>query len=114
MMDWVILEQIRKGARYYLISLFEDPDDDPGARDSPFKYSNTTCDYYYPELIIPKSHDLPGSLSYFRLSCRGLSTNLDSFRDLIYDLHGESSGFGIWGISEIFKCTDDTRIRTSL
>ena len=46
MMDWVILEQIRKGASHYLISLFEDPDDDPGARDSPFKYSNTTCDYY--------------------------------------------------------------------
>jgi len=75
-----------------------------------FKYSNITCNYYETETFISKQKDLHGSLSYFHLNCRGLSTNWHSFRNLICDLHGESFAFDILGITEIFKCVDDTRL----
>ena len=78
MADGVTFEQIRTGAGHDLIFfLYDDSYDDPGARDSPFKYSNATCDYYDPEKNISKSHDLHGSLSYLHLNCRGLSINWD-------------------------------------
>ena len=106
MTDGVTFEQIRTGANHDLISLYEDPDDDSAVRDSPFKYSNVTCDYYETENFISKQKDLNGSLSYFQLNCRGLSTNWDSYRNLICDLHGESFAFYILSITEIFKCVD--------
>ena len=91
-------------------SLYENSDDDPGARDSPFKYNDATCDCYRHEQTISKSRDLHRLFSYFHLNCHGLSTNWDSFRDLICQLRGESFAFEILGTSEIFKCIDDTRL----
>jgi len=51
MTDGVTFEQIRTGASHDLISLYEDIDGDPGARQSPFKYNNVTCDYYETEQL---------------------------------------------------------------
>jgi len=110
MIDSVTFEQIGTEASHDLISLYEDFDDDCLDNDSPFKYSNATCDYYEPDNFNIKYHDVCGSLSYFHLNCRGLATNWDSFHNLICDLHGESFAFDIIGISEIFKCQGDMRL----
>jgi len=47
----VIKRRISTEAGHDLISLYKDFDDDTVARDSPFKYSNGTCDYYEAENI---------------------------------------------------------------
>ena len=50
------------------------------------------------------------TLSFFHLNCRGLSANWESFRDLICNLHGNSFSFDLIGISEIHKCSHDSRL----
>jgi hypothetical protein len=48
--------------------------------------------------------------SFFHLNCRGLSANWESFRNLICTLHGDSFSFDLIGISEIYRCSHDSRL----
>jgi len=48
--------------------------------------------------------------SYFHLNCRGLSSNWDSFQNLICDMHSDQHSFDFIAISEIFHCDHDRRI----
>ena len=52
-------------------------------------------------------------LSFFHLNCRGLSANWESFQNLLCDIHGTSFSFDVIGISEIYKCRDDSRTSLS-
>ena len=65
--------------------------------------------YYEPDQFCTKVQNVK-AFSYFHLNCRGLSANWDAFRDLLIDLHGEHFSFDIIGISEIFKCDNDSRL----
>ena len=102
MAEGIVLEQIKTGCSYDLISLYEEYDSDDAERDSPFQYSiSTSCDYLEPD-VFRTSYELSStSMSYFHLNCRGLSSNWDSFHDLICELHGETFTFDIIGISEL-------------
>ena len=52
-------------------------------------------------------------MSYFHLNCRGLSSNWDSFNNLLCDLHDDTFNFDFIGISEIFNNTGDLRLNLS-
>ena len=77
--------------------LLYDLEDDSEESDSPFQYGNTDCDYFEPGQFNAKYQDGNQYISYFQLNCRGLSSNWDSFRNLICDMHGESFSFDILG-----------------
>ena len=107
------LDDIRTGSTYDLISLCQDSEDALTDNDSPFQYGQHNCDYYEPEefrsMIDTNSlHD--NTASYFHLNCRGLSSNWDSFKSLLCNLHGETFNFDLIGISEIFRTSDDMRL----
>ena len=102
----ITLNQIRTENKYNLKSLFEDVDDDYD--DSPFQYTNN-CSYFEPDQFCNHAEKFSGQ-SYFHLNCRGLSSNWESFRELLCDLHGDQFSFDIIGISEVFNCENDKRI----
>ena len=49
--------------------------------------------------------------SYLHLNCRGLSSNWEKFQDLLCDMHSDAFSFDYIGISEVFRCDRDQRIR---
>jgi hypothetical protein len=101
----ITLDQIRTEKNYNLKYLFEDSNDH---YDSPFQYSND-CSYLEPDQFPNHVENLSGQ-SYFHLNCRGLSSNWESFRDLLCDIHGGQFSFDIIGINEVFHCDNDKRI----
>ena len=112
----ISLDNVRTGSEYDLISIYQDADDDITDTDSPFNLCNFGSDYYetnqFTDLIqsnySERKHD---STSYFHLNCRGLSSNWDSFKQLIFDTTCDTFMFDYIGISECFKTHDDPRLR---
>jgi hypothetical protein len=78
--------------------------------DSPFSQLVNDCDYYEPKQFHDKFSEIRKLTSYFHLNCRSLSSNWDSFRDLLCELHGDSFSFDFIGISEVFNCDKDSRL----
>ena len=102
------LDNVRTGAEFDLISLYQDNDE----HDSPFQYNNNPCNYYEPyEFRRMIDLNISDSISYFHLNCRGLSSNWDSFHDLLCTLNSDKFSFDFIGISEVFKTDGDSRIR---
>jgi len=95
-----------------LVSLYELNEDaaDTTDNDSPFKLGNGACTYYEPNEFQTQACNMKEPLSFFHLNCRGLSANWESFRNLICSLHGDSFSFDLIGISEIYKCSEDSRL----
>jgi hypothetical protein len=84
MTDNVTLNQIRTALKYNLESLYDESDE-----------------------IFNKCNN---SKSFFHLNCRGLSSNWDSFCDLLANLHDNTFAFDIIGISEVYDCKNDACI----
>ena len=68
------------------------------------------CEYINPEEFNNKSNSYLHSTSYFHLNCRSLSSNWESFRSLISELHSETFSFDYIGISEVFSCINNDRL----
>lgn len=109
MIDSVSLDRIKTEAEYNLTTLYEKSDEFIDG-DSPFQYSNNTCDYHEIQDFHRQTEDLKDPLSYFHLNCRGLSANWESFYNLICELHDENFSFDLIGISEVYKYANDSRI----
>ena len=112
MTDNVTLDRIMTEDPFNLETLY-DQDDDHDANsgsDSPFLYCGNSCEYYEPNQFNIKFQKSHGSLSYFHLNCRGLSSNWNEFFELICDLHSDTFSFDFIGISEVYNCDKDTRI----
>jgi len=75
--------------------------------------SCTFISYYKPADFQRYIHTdvLRDQISLFHLNCRGLSANWDSFHDLICNLRCFSFSFNVIGISEIYQCKNDARLR---
>ncbi len=96
------LDDIRTGSSYDLISLCQDAEEDMTDKDSPFQYGQHNCDYYEPcefRSMIDNNSLHDNVISYFHLNCRGLSSNWDSFKSLLCELHGDKFNFDVIGIS---------------
>lgn len=110
--DNVSLDEIMTSDQFDLVSLYElheDADNTTG-NDSPFQFGNGSCAYYEPDEFHAHTIDMKDPLSFFHLNCRGLSANWESFQNLICTLHGDSFSFDVIGISEIYKCCNDSRL----
>lgn len=86
-------------------------DDLPNDTDSPFSQSNATCDYYDQDEFRNASKSFQKSISLFHLNCRSLSANWESFHELVCELHRDTFCFDVIGISEVFKCDRDQRLK---
>ena len=109
--DKVSLDDIRTGAMYDLVSLYQETEDDTSYNNSPFQYSNTSCEYFEPDKFVSMLDSLKSHTSFFHLNCRGLSSNWDSFKDLICNLHTDKFAFDFIGMSELFRIDGDMRLR---
>ncbi len=110
----ISLDDIRTGSTYDLISLCQNAEDDLTDNDCPFQYGQHSCDYYEPgefRSMIDTNSLYDNVTSYFHLNCSGLSSNWDSFRSLLYELHNDKFNFDIIGISEIFRTSGDMRLK---
>ena len=76
---------------------------------SPYGGRGNNCSYFEPDQFCNHAEKFSGQ-SYFHLNCRGLSSNWESFRELLCDLHGDQFSFDIIGISEVFNCENDKRL----
>ena len=116
MVDNISLDQVRVEDRFNLKSLYEMSDemsDDLNMNDdhdSPFQQFGNDCDYCEPNNFRELAKVTQNSVSYFHLNCRSLSSNWESFYDLICDLHDENFSFDYIGVSEVFKCDKDLRL----
>ena len=95
------LDQIRTENNCNLKYLFDDSND---YHDSPLQYNND-CSYLEPDQFPNHAENL-NRQSYFHFNCRGLSSNWESFRDLLCD----HFSFDVVGINEVFGCDNDKRI----
>ncbi len=108
--DQVSLDDIRTGSQYDLISLCQDAEEDMPDKDCPFQYGQHNCDYFEPRefrSMIDNNLLHDNVISYFHLNCRGLSSNWNSFKALLCELHGDKFKFYVIGISEIFRTSGD-------
>jgi len=106
----ITLDQVRENTAYNFKTLYESSEIDMEDVDSPFSQLVNDCDYYEPHQFHDKYSGIRKALSYFHLNCRSLSSNWDSFRELLCELHGDSCSFDFIGISEIFNCDKDSRL----
>ena len=90
-----------------ILERFNDIDD----TDSPYTYSDHTCTYTEPSEFYKLNSDHRTKNSCFHVNCRGLSSNWESFFELICDLHSELFKFDFIGISEAYKCGHDMRLQ---
>ena len=110
MTDNITFDQVRTGDAYNLISLYEGNDGDNIQSDSPFQYCNTNCDYFDPNQFQNSANELCNAITYLHLNCRGLSSNWESFQELLCDIHTEIFAFDLIGLSEVFNCDIDSRL----
>ena len=95
-------------ARFNFRSIYEDQDDPTfDNNDSPFINNVNTCEYYEPDKFHSKFHCSQNNMSYFHLNCRGLSSNWESFKDLLCNLQGDNFCFDCLGVREVFECERD-------
>ena len=110
MTDNITFDQVRTGDAYNLISLHEGNDGDNIQSDSHFQYCNTNYDYFEPNQFQNNANELCNAITYLHLNCRGLSSNWESFQELLCDLHTETFAFDLIGLSEVFNCDNDSRL----
>ncbi len=67
-------------------------------------------EYMDPDEFNSKTNDYINSTSHFHLNCRSLSSNWESFKSLICELHCNTFSFDYIGISEVFSCERDARL----
>ena len=107
----ISLNQLRTEADYNLISLYEDEDEDGMANDSPFQYTSKNGCHYYEQVQFSNLIDtMHSSISYFHLNCRGLSSNWESFRNLLFEFQNFKLSFDFIGMSEVYRCDNDQRL----
>ena len=112
MLDNISLDQVRTDGTYDFVSRYEANNEDVGDDfDSPFSSCNVENEYLETDQFCNKMKESQNSISYFHLNCRGLSANWESFKDLIQDLQGDNFSFDFVGISEVFKCDLDGRLK---
>ena len=109
MTNKITLDQAGSESRFNLASLL-DVDEDDFPNDSPLQYGRHDCKYYDPDQFHSEVAGIHNPMSFFHLNCRGLSSNWESFRSLICDLHQDDFEFGFIGVSELFRCELDTRV----
>ena len=78
-------------------------DEETGNDDFPFAPFGNDCGYYEPNHFRELTRCTQNCASYFHLNGRSLSSNWESFNDLLCDLHDENFSFDYIGISEVFK-----------
>ena len=79
--------------------------------DSPFR-NNPQCGYYEPQQLAKELIKAHGNrTSCFHINCRGLSNNWERFNELICDLQGDKFAFDYLGLSEVYRCDLDERLR---
>ena len=90
MTDNISLDQVRADGDYDLVNLYDNTTaDDEYPNDSPFQYNSSNCEYYEPDKFSEITSTLNDYTSYFHLNCRGLSSNWESFHELLCELHGD-------------------------
>ena len=112
-LDNLSLDEIKTSNTFDLISRYEsydDEDDTNTVNDSPFQFGNGSCVYYEPDEFHTQVIDAKDPLSFFHVNCRGLSANWESFQNLLCSMHGDSFSFDLIGISEIYRCCNDSRL----
>ena len=95
--------------RYNFVSLYDSTN--PENIDSPFDGISSSCNYYNPDQFSDMTKNSNNACSYFHLNCRGLSANWESFRELMCELQRDNFCFDYIGISEVYKCDDDPRLK---
>jgi hypothetical protein len=107
----ISLDQVRDDKHFNFQSL-DDLDEDHSEENIDSLYGNYSveCNYYEPAQFHEKSKKIQNCKSYFHLNCRSLSSNWESFRELLFTLHDESFSFDFIGISEVFDCNKDQRL----
>ena len=97
---------------FNLVSKYEDSDEALDG-DSPFQSVHNNCDYHNIDDFNNYAKHDNNTMSYFHLNCRGLSSNWESFYNLICDLHCETFQLDCIGISELYRCENDKRLTLS-
>ena len=110
MINDINLNQIRSEDTYNFKTIYEADDLEHEDTDSPYQHFYSDCDYYEPAQCRSKFAELENSTSYFHLNCRSLSSNWESFTDLLCELHSDKFTFDIIGVSEVFECDRDSRL----
>ena len=107
----ISLDQVREDLHFNFQSLYDlDGDHLEETFDSLYGNYNVECNYYESAQFHKISKKIHNSRSYFHLNCRSLSSNWESFQELVSTLHSESFSFDVIGISEVFDCTKDQRL----
>ena len=107
----ISLEQVKSGQKFNFQALYEMEDVTISEdNDSPYTNMNSDCDYCDPAKFNEIVTDFQCGTSYFHLNCRSLSSNWDSFKTLLCELHGDNFNFDFIGVSEIFDCSRDDRL----
>ena len=108
----VTLDRIGTNEEFDLISVYNNANDTED-NDSPFQFNTSNCSYYEPPSFQRHIHTdvMRDQVSLFHLNCRGLSANWDSFYELICNLSCPTFSFDVIGISEIYRCKNDARLR---
>ena len=110
MADNISLDQIRTDESFNLVSLYDENKNDMQAPDSPFQYEHKNSSYYEPDEFSKMTGDFGECVSYFHINCRGLSSNWESFRSLLCDIHGDKFAFDFIGVTEVYRCDFDARL----
>ena len=111
MTDNISLDQVRADGDYDLVNLYDNTTaDDEYPNDSPFQYNSSNCEYYEPDKFSEITSTLNDYTSYFHLNCRGLSSNWESFHELLCELHGDHFSYDVIGVSEVYRCDNDSRL----
>ena len=108
--DRLSLDQIRRQDKFDFKSLYGMSDNEHLTTPS-FYNTQVDCDYYTPEQFRSIANRNTNSRSYLHLNCRSLSANWESFKELLCELQGDKFSFDLIGISEIFKCERDHRLK---
>ena len=112
MSENISLDQVRSDDKFNFVSQYDSYNQfDVDDVESPPRSCNITNEYYEPGQFCDTMKDSHNSMSYFHLNCRGLSTNWESFSELLCDLHGDFFSFDFVGVSEVYKCDLHRRIQ---
>ena len=106
----ITLDQIRTDESFNLVSLYDEDNNDLESPDSPFQYEHKNSIYYEPDEFSKINGEFGDYMSCFHINCRGLSSNWESFRSLLCDMHGEKFSFDVIGVTEVYRCDFDTRL----
>ncbi len=115
MQDRVNLDWISGDKRYNLFNVYHDTDGDIDMDDnnSPYQHCKFKCDYHEPNAFheVYNQYDSETKYdSFFHINCRGISSNWDSFLELLNDMQRNRNLLDFIGISELFNCDNDMRV----